>query len=58
MRRLLSFPISVIWALIMSNRRKFYNSNSEKRRVKFNNSVINVGNLCMGGSGKTPHMNI
>lgn len=55
MRKVFFYPISMIWSLITSIRRKYYNQEGKKRRVVFQKPVICVGNLCMGGAGKTPH---
>ncbi|MBO4581287.1 MAG: tetraacyldisaccharide 4'-kinase [Bacteroidales bacterium] len=52
MKKLL-FPVSFLWGCFMHLRRKYYNS---KGRKSFDLPVICVGNLCMGGSGKTPHV--
>ena len=52
MLRLILFPFSVLWSLFMYIRRWFYNCG---RRLTYEKPVICVGNLCMGGSGKTPH---
>lgn len=52
MRRLL-LPVSFLWGCVMHLRRKYFNL---KGRISFDMPVICVGNLCMGGSGKTPHV--
>ena len=53
MFRFLFFPIAVIWYSFMHFRRKFY---AKGRRIECEIPTICVGNLCMGGSGKTPHV--
>lgn len=51
--RFLLFPIAAVWALFMHFRRKYY---ANGRRMASRIYTICVGNLCMGGSGKTPHV--
>ncbi|MBO4739791.1 MAG: tetraacyldisaccharide 4'-kinase [Bacteroidales bacterium] len=53
MVKLLLFPISALWSLIMKFRRYFFNL---KGRTSYKKPIIGVGNLCVGGSGKTPHV--
>jgi len=53
MFRFLLFPISAGWASFMHFRRKFY---AKGRRIESKIPTICIGNLCMGGSGKTPHV--
>lgn len=51
--RLLLFPFSIIYGLIVFVRNKLYDWGIFKS-VKFDLPVICVGNLVVGGSGKTP----
>lgn len=53
--RLLLFPISLIFGLFISLRDGLYR-NGLLRSVKFNIPVIGIGNLSLGGAGKTPHV--
>jgi tetraacyldisaccharide 4'-kinase len=52
--RFLLFPIALIYGLITWIRNGFYRKGIFKAS-KFSVPIINVGNLSMGGTGKTPH---
>ena len=49
--RFLLFPFSLFWGVIAALRRKLH-----RKAKTFNIPTICVGNLCTGGSGKTPHV--
>jgi len=53
--RFLLFPISIIYGLITYFRNKFYDLGWFKVK-EFDFPIISVGNLSMGGTGKTPHI--
>lgn len=53
--KLILTPFSLLYGLIMSLRDFFYRKGLLKS-VEFNLPVISVGNLSVGGAGKTPHI--
>ncbi|PCI98830.1 MAG: tetraacyldisaccharide 4'-kinase [Flavobacteriales bacterium] len=53
--RILLFPFSIIYGAILFIRNKLYDWNIFKSSP-FNFPVIVVGNLSLGGTGKTPHI--
>ncbi len=53
--RILFLPFTLIYGLGISLRNFFYSQNLLKG-VEFNLPVISVGNLSVGGAGKTPHV--
>ncbi len=53
--RLIFFPLTILYILITEFRNLLYQLNI-KRSFKFSIPIINVGNLSMGGTGKTPHI--
>ncbi len=55
MRRLFLYPFSMIYGLIMIIRNWLYDKNILKSK-EFDIPVISVGNLSVGGTGKTPHI--
>lgn len=48
------FPFALIYRLIVDIRNKLFNSGVLKSTA-FNNAIISVGNITVGGTGKTPH---
>ena len=58
-RNLLSFlvlyPVSKIYGWVMSVRNAMFNHGIVLKQKEFDIPIIVVGNLSMGGSGKTPH---
>lgn len=53
--RILLAPFALLYGLIISFRNSFYDSNV-LRSTSFSVPVIGLGNLSIGGAGKTPHI--
>ncbi|PWH81293.1 tetraacyldisaccharide 4'-kinase [Brumimicrobium oceani] len=53
--RILLFPFSMIYGFVMAIRNWQFDKNIKPVR-KVNTTVISVGNLSVGGTGKTPHV--
>ena len=53
--KVIMFPFSDIYGLIIITRNILFDYSIIKSK-KFNTKIISVGNLIMGGSGKTPHV--
>ena len=49
------FPFSLLYGSVIILRNLLYDTNI-LQSVRFNTKIISVGNLIMGGSGKTPHV--
>ncbi len=53
---ILLFPISQLYGLLTSFRNVLFNENIFKSKYFEGVKTISVGNLCAGGTGKTPHI--
>ncbi|MDD2634180.1 MAG: tetraacyldisaccharide 4'-kinase [Bacteroidales bacterium] len=54
LRCLLLFPLSLVYGLIISIRNFCYENGILKSK-QYNIPIISIGNLSVGGTGKTPH---
>ena len=54
-RKILLFPIGIVYGIVAALRRKWYQWHPEKVYIP-DFPVICVGNLAVGGTGKTPHI--
>lgn len=53
-RSIFLYPFSIIWGIITGFRNFLYDKKILKSR-KFSLPVICIGNITVGGTGKTPH---
>jgi tetraacyldisaccharide 4'-kinase len=53
--RILLFPLAIIYGIIVKIRNKLFDWKILPSK-KFSIPVISVGNLSLGGTGKTPHV--
>ena len=53
--RLILYPISLLYGLVISVRNFLYEAKILKSKA-YNIPIISVGNLAVGGTGKTPHV--
>lgn len=53
--KILLMPFSILYGLVISTRNLFYETGLLKA-TRFNIPVISIGNLTIGGAGKTPHV--
>lgn len=53
--RIIAFPFSLLYGLVLSLRNKLYDWGLFASQ-EFDIPVISIGNLCVGGTGKTPHI--
>ena len=51
----ITFPLSLIYGLITGLRNKFFDW-GWMRELEFEVAIITIGNLAVGGTGKTPHI--
>jgi tetraacyldisaccharide 4'-kinase len=55
MRKLLLLPVSMLYGIIVYFRNTLYDLNIFKSK-EFDVTVISIGNITVGGTGKTPHV--
>jgi len=55
MFKFILFPFAIIYNFVTRLRNYLYNS-GKRYSVKFETNVISIGNLSVGGTGKTPHV--
>jgi tetraacyldisaccharide 4'-kinase len=55
MLKILLYPVSLIYGTLVYFRNRFYDLNILKSK-EFDVTVISIGNITVGGTGKTPHV--
>ncbi len=55
MLKILLYPFSFLYGIVMYSRNRLYDLNILKSK-DFNVPVISIGNITVGGTGKTPHV--